>query len=169
MAHTRLSAALERDQCEPVLRREWRFERLGWTALALLLVAGLAGAFGDGVVASAAIRSPDHAVELRYERVIRKDAPAELELRLAPAPGGDSIVVVSLSDDYLAVMEVQRVMPEPVLVRTASGRIEHHLLRPDPSRPMVVRVSLRANAFGARHAVLAVDGRVMSFRQFVLP
>ena len=169
MAHTRLSAALERDQHEPVLRREWRFERLGWAALALLLLAGLAGAFGDGVIASAAIRSPDHAVELRYEGIIRKDAPAELELRLAAAPQADSVVVVSLSEDYLAVMEVQRVMPQPILVRTASGRIEHHLLRPDPSRSMVVHISVRANAVGSRRAILGVDGRLMSFRQFVLP
>ena len=169
MAHSRLSAALERDQREPVLQREWRFERLGWGMLALILAAGVFGVFGDGVVATASSRSADGAVVLRYGRIIRRDAPAELELRLAAAPVADSVVVISLSEDYLGGMDVERVVPEPILVRASSGRVEHHLLRLAPPRPMVVRFSVRANAIGTRRAAFAVDGRVLSFRQLVLP
>jgi hypothetical protein len=169
MAHSRLSAALERDQRDQVLRREWRFERVGWGVLALILVAGSLGVFGDGVVAAASSRSPDGVIVLRYDRIIRRDAPSALELRLSEAHQADSIVVVALTEDYLAAMDVERVMPEPMLVRASSGRVEYHLLRLDPSRPMVVRFSVRANATGSYRAVVGVDGRVLGFHQFVLP
>jgi hypothetical protein len=169
MAHTRLSDELEGDQRDSVLRREWRFERLGWAVLALILVAGAAGVLGDGVVAAASARSTDGTAVLRYDRIIRRDAPTELELRLTAAPGADSLVVVSLAEDYLAAVNVERVVPEPAMVRASSGRVDHHLLRLDRSRPMVVRVSVRANTVGAHHSVLGVDGRVLSFRQLVLP
>jgi hypothetical protein len=173
MARTRLSAALERDQRDPVLRREWRFERVGWAALALILVAGSLGVFGGGVVAAASGRSTDGVAMLQYDRIIRRDAPSTLEVRLSEVPlaatVGDSVVVVSLTEDYFAATDVQRVMPEPMLVRASSGRVEYHLLRLDPSRPMVVRFSVRANAMGTYRAVVGVDGRVLSFRQLVLP
>jgi hypothetical protein len=169
MAHTRLSAALERDQRDEVLRREWRFERVGWIALAVVLVAGIAGMFGDGFVADASSRSADGAAVLSYERIIRQDAPTELQLHLAAASVADSVVVVSIAEAYLAAMDVQRVVPEPVLVRASSGRVEYHLRRLDPSRTMRVRFTVRAAAMGARDAVLAVDGRTLRFRQLVLP
>jgi hypothetical protein len=167
--HARLPNALERDQGEAVLRREWRFERLGWGALALILLAGAVGVFGDGIVAAASYATADGTAVLRYDRVIRRDALAELELRLAAVSPSDSVVVISLSEDYLTAMDVQRVIPEPILVRASSGRVEYHLLRLAPSRSMVVRFSVRANAIGTRHATLGVDGHMMSFRQFVLP
>jgi hypothetical protein len=169
MADTRLSAALERDQRDEVLQREWRFERTGWAALGIVLAAGLVGVFGDGAVAAASDRSADGAVLLRYERIIRQDAPSALELRLAAAPVADSVVIVSLTEEYVAAVELERVVPEPLLVRTASGRVEYHLLRHDPSRPMRIGFSLRASGMGVRHAVLAVGGRALGFRQLVLP
>jgi hypothetical protein len=169
MAHTDLPAALERDQRDEVLQREWRFERAGWAALVLILAAGLAGVFGDGAVAAASSRSADGTAVLHYDRIIRRAAPTELELRLAAAPGADSVVVVSLTEDNLAAMDVQRVVPEPLLVRAASGRVEYHLLRLDPSRAMRVRFSIRATAMGTHPVVLAVGGRTLRFRQLVLP
>jgi hypothetical protein len=169
MAHSRLPAALERDQGTAVLRREWRFERVGRVVLALILSAALAGAFGDGVLATAESRSADGAVTLRYERIVRRNAPSQLEIRLAPARSADSVVVVSLDEQYLAAMDVQRVMPQPVRVRGSSGRVDFHLLRLDPSRAMTIRVFVRAIGSGSYRATLETGGHVMEFRQRVLP
>ena len=169
MAHSRLSTALERDQHEAVLRREWRFERAGWAALAIVLVAGLAGVFGDGAFAAASSRSADDVAVLRYERIIRQDAPTELELHLAAASVSDSVVVVSLTEGYLAAMDVERVVPQPTVVRASSGRVDFHLLQPDPSRSVRVRFSIRATTMGIHRAAMAVDGRTLSFWQLVLP
>ena len=169
MAQFPLSAALERDQREAVLRREWRFERTGWAALAVVLAAGLAGVFGDGVVAAASSRSADGVALLRFDRVIRRAAPAVLELRLAAAPVADSVVVVSLPESYLAAIDVERVLPEPILVRASADRVEFHLLQPGRSQPSSVRFFVRPAAMGTYRAVLAVGGRTLSFRQLVLP
>jgi hypothetical protein len=169
MAHSRLPAALERDQDDAVLQREWRFERAGWVGLALVLSAGLAGAFGGGVLASASSRSAGDAAVLRYDRVIREDASSELELRLAPSLGADSVIVVSLDEDFLAAMNVQRVVPEPIRVRGSSGRVDFHLLRLDRSRTMTVRFSMRATEMGVHRAVLETGGDMLEFRQLVLP
>lgn len=170
MARSRLPAALERDQDAGVLRREWRFERAGWVALGLVLVAGLAGAFGNGVLASASVVSMNGATELQYERFIRHGAPSEIEVWLAPtAIAADSVVVVALDQEYLAMIDVERVTPEPLRVRASGGRVDYHLLRLDPSRSMVVRFAVQPRAMGPRRATLVTAHGSLEFQQFVLP
>ena len=169
MARARLSTTLERDQDEDVLRREWRFERAGWFMLALLLAAGLGGAFGNGALASASVSSVNGAAVLRYDRFIRHGAPTTMELRLAPTTGVDSVIVVSLDDEYLARMSIDRVTPEPLRVRASGERVDYHLLRLDQSRSMVIRFSMQAGTMGTRRATLGTDHGPLEFHQFVLP
>ena len=84
---------------ERALRREWRFERIGWGVIALVLVAGSVGLFGDGRLASASASTTAGGAVVHYERVVRHGAPSEISLRLAPAAGADTIAIVSLDED----------------------------------------------------------------------
>jgi hypothetical protein len=169
MADSRLVASLERDQHEDVLRREWRFERIGWGFVGLLLVAGLVGAFGGGIVASTSIRSANGAVTVEYDRVVRHGASHEIRLRLAPSRTPDTLTVVSVAEAYLAGMEVMRVTPEPLRVRASPGRVEYQLLRLEPDRPMTVVFALDGGTTGTARATLGVGSDTLVFRQFVVP
>lgn len=151
------------------MRREWRFERVGWGAIAVVLAAGLAGLFGGDALASASVSSVDGGAIAHYERIVRHGALSRVELRLAPAATGDSTVVVSIDEEYLRDMDLQRVAPAPLRVRASSGRVEFHLLRLDPAQPMTVVLSLQPGAAGSRRAALRTNHGVLDLRQLVLP
>lgn len=169
MTRTRTAASLELEQDDRILQREWRFERVGWGAIALVLVAGFTGLLGDGAFASASVASADGGTVVRYERIVRHGAPSRVELRLAPASRADTVAVVSLSEDYHSDMDVQRVSPVPLRVRASSGRVEYHLLHLDPGQPMTVVFSIQAGSVGMRRAAVGTRHGVVELRQLVLP
>ena len=169
MERARSATSLELEQDERLLRRDWRFERIGWGVIALSLAAGFAGVFGDGALAEASTASADGGAVVRYDRIVRHGAPSDIELRLAPAAGMDTVIVVSLDDAYLAVVDVERVTPEPVRVRASSGRVEYHLLRPDPARPMTVVLSILPGLAGTRRPTLGTSHGSLELRQLVIP
>lgn len=79
--------ALDMPEGEGVSRAEDWFHRAGWTLLALILLAALAGLLGPGPLSSrTACAGPAFCVE--YERFIRNHAPAELRIRLTHGGGG---------------------------------------------------------------------------------
>jgi hypothetical protein len=56
----------------------WRVQRIGWAMSALGVVAGLAGAFGDGHLAGARIDAPD--LRIHYEQITRAGRQAVIEV-----------------------------------------------------------------------------------------
>lgn len=167
MAHS--VAALDLEVDEGVLRREWRFERFGWGVIAFVLLAGFAGLFGDGPLASVSVASADGGALVRYDRIVRHGTPTEITLHLAPAGGVDTIVVVSLDEKYLGDIDVRDVSPSPLGVRASSGRVEYRLLRLSPTEPMTVVFSVQPGAAGVRRALLGTSHGTLQLPQLVLP
>ena len=113
MARARPVTALDLEQDAGAVRRTWRFERIGWGVIAVAIIGGLAGAFGDGPLSSASVVSADRRVGVQFERVVRYNAPSTLEVRLAPDRVGDTIVTVSLDTAYVRAVEVHHFSDQP--------------------------------------------------------
>jgi len=169
MARARPVTSLDLDQDAGAVRRAWRFERVGWVMIVLAISGGLAGAFGDGLLSSASVVSADGRVGVHLQRVIRYNAPSTLEVRLAPVGAGDTIATVSLDTAYLRVVDVIRVTPQPLRVRTFSDRVEFQVLRPDPARPMTIMFTIEAGARGRHRVRLGTTNGSVEFHQLVLP
>ena len=169
MARERPVMSLDLDQDAGAVRRAWRFERVGWVVIVLAIAAGLAGALGDGPLSSTTVVSADGRVGVRFERVVRYNAPSTLEVRLAPDGVGDTTVIVSLDMAYLRAVEVMRVTPEPVRVRAWSDRIEYQFLRSDPARSMMITFAIQPGAPGRPRVRLETTSGSMAFDQLVLP
>ena len=75
-------------------KREWVWQRAGWVALALFLLAGLAGVFGAGPLANVTVRNA--AGEFEYQRFVRRHADTswEFTLRGGSARDGDADVAI---------------------------------------------------------------------------
>lgn len=151
-----------------LLRREWRFERAGWFAIALVLVMGFAGVFGSGAASNASGATPDGAALLRYERIVRHGAPTGISLRLAPSFPGDSVAVVSLDEDYLASLALTGVLPIPLDARSLDGRVEYRFGR-DPARATTVEFFLIPGSLGGRSTTVRTSHGTLVLRQIVLP
>lgn len=171
MARARPVTSLDQDQVQSAagVRRAWRFERIGWGVIVLAIAGGLAGAFGDGPLSSAAVVSADGRVGVHLQRVIRYNAASTLEVRLAPAGVGDTIASVSLDTAYLRAVDVIRVTPQPVRVRAFFDRVEFQVSRPDPARPLTIMFTIEAGTRGRHRVRLATTTGSVEFHQLVLP
>jgi hypothetical protein len=100
-------------------RREWIWQRVGWILLALLLLAGAAGVFGNGPLADATL---DNAVaSLKYERFVRRDADTRWELTLRDVPAGGT-ADIAIDAAFAAHFEITAIQPEPSSAFLSDGR-----------------------------------------------
>lgn len=89
-------------------RRSWMAERIGWAIVALCLIAGGAGLFGDGPLARRTATAPG--LELRYDAFVRTGAPVSLKVVVA-ARGGTARAAIATS--YLDSVRLEHVTPMP--------------------------------------------------------
>lgn len=147
--------------------RVWRAQRLGWVGLAALVLLGLAGAFGNGVLAVATSRSPDGAVEVKWERIERVGRDSVFRIRsLAPRDGP---LLLLLADGLAEGAEARSVTPLPASESRGPGR---HWLRFDPPEnggPAEIVLKLRSDRPGILRGAIVLDGSSVPLRLFVLP
>ena len=96
-------------------RKWWRFEKIIWPILLLIVVADVLGVFGRGWLAKAHAESPDHALKLDYERVARANTPSIMTFKFGPAAIHNNRVVLFVSESIVKPLGAQRISPQPAL------------------------------------------------------
>ncbi|MFP5236307.1 MAG: hypothetical protein ACLGSD_10420 [Acidobacteriota bacterium] len=96
-------------------RKWWRFEKIIWPILLLIVLADVLGAFGRGWLAKAHAATPDHALTLDYERVARAGTPSIMTFKFGPAAIQNHRIVLFVSDSIVKPLGAQRISPEPAL------------------------------------------------------
>ncbi len=159
---------LEIEQDSEYQRREWRAQKFGWAAMALIIVAALLGLFGPGLFNQAARQGDGFSLE--YERFRRYQAPAELRFYIAEASLPSDQVRLSISQDYLGGVQIQQITPQPDSVLGGAGRLTYVFGRASPRQPVTITFYLTTQQIGplARQASLA-DGSPLPFHQFIFP
>lgn len=92
---------LEIRQDQRFQQREWRLERIGWTLIALFVLAGLLGLLGPGPLSWATARSDGGLVEVEYQRFTHWVADDTVEIRVAPDAVGAGAFEVTLTGDWV--------------------------------------------------------------------
>lgn len=118
---------LQIDQDLAFQRRDWAVQRAGWVAVAVLLVGGLLGVFGQGPLAHARAGGSPGAPALEYDRFVRLGAPTRLVVT-AP-PDGEGPTELWLSRAYAESFTIERVLPEPARVAAEPGRLVYGIRR----------------------------------------
>jgi protein-L-isoaspartate(D-aspartate) O-methyltransferase len=100
-------------------KREWAWQRVGWIALGLILVAGSSGIFGGGPLAETSVQNASG--ELKYQRFVRRHADAEWELRLRRgAASGHADIAFDAS--FASQFKIVGIQPEPTAASLSGGR-----------------------------------------------
>jgi hypothetical protein len=108
---------------DPVFQRKvWRFERVGWVIMALVVFFGLLGLFSGGPLARSEAASADGAFRVRYERFIRAHAANVIHIDLGGGLVGDT-VAIRLSREFLERFQVEQIRPEPARSAAAAEGI----------------------------------------------
>ena len=149
-------------------RRLWIVERIGWTLMALIVVAALGGLFGNGPMSKA--RAGDTSLQLNYERFARYEAPTELRAHVGPELTQGKQLRLWISRDYLDHLEVERTMPPAVANDLAPGRVLYIFNLAQTNTPAQVTFYVRHTGFGKTTGRAGIiGGPEVQFSQFVYP
>lgn len=150
-----------------VQRRVWRAQRFGWAGMALLVLLGLVGAFGDGALAVATSRSADGAIEVKWERIERVGRDGIFRIRtLAPRDGP---ILVLLADGLADGAQTRSVTPVPSSESRSPGRLWLRFDPPEDGGRAEIVLKLRSEQPGILRGTIALDGSSVPLRLFVLP
>lgn len=159
---------LEIGQHEPFQQREWRLERVGWTIIAVLIIAGLAGLLGPGPFSWATSRSDAGLVTVEYQRVTHHEADDAITLTFPAEAVQDGMVTVEVTGSWVAGVDLQGISPEPSdQMAVPEGRA---LTIPvEQAGDTEVHLTFQAQGYGTLSAEMAVGDDSASFTQLVLP
>jgi hypothetical protein len=169
MRHDAGATSLELDQDEGAQRREWRFERLGWLVIALVIAAAIAGVFGDGPVAGASWKSPRPGATVEYPRILRFGASATLTATLLPASATDTLATLAIDRRFLESVDLQRITPEPLEVHASADWVVYRFRRAEAGRPIRIGIAFAPTVVGRMRAFVRTAGGDLDMRVFVLP
>lgn len=150
---------------DPVFqRRAWIAQRVGWGAMAAVVAAALAGAFGDGPASRRVLL--DDGARVVFDRTIRQRSPTTVEIRVPPGLRGE--VAVALDSRYVAAMRLQRVVPFPSRVESGGGTTTFVFAARDGSLDAIF--DFKPAAAGELESEASVAGRSIGrIAQRVLP
>ncbi|MGW7774019.1 hypothetical protein ACTWM0_13825 [Pseudomonas machongensis] len=92
-------------------KRVWRFERVGWYVLVIIVLLALAGLFGNGPLSDAEVVSPDGRVKVEYQRLSRSGTTDNLYITVRGEPGQP--VEIELEGSLLRAASIETMQPEP--------------------------------------------------------
>ncbi|NUT79915.1 MULTISPECIES: hypothetical protein [Pseudomonas] len=145
----------------------WRFERVGWYVLVLLVILTLLGLFSRGPLSSRELQSNDGSLGVKYEAFHRNGSTNTMVIRLKGQP--NAVLEVELGGDWLEGFEVQALQPAPI--RSAgAGRGMTLWVQADERGQASLHLSLLGEGLGSYHSRIATSGgAAVSFNQFIFP
>ncbi len=148
-------------------RRFWRFERVGWLALLMLIALALAGLFSKGPLSHVQARTADARLQVEYERFSRNGAQEDLVISTHSAPGRIHYVV--MGGELLRGYSIETMYPLPAPSRSR-GQDLLVPLQADAQGLATLYLTLRSNGVGRYRGVIGLqDGPALDIGKFIYP
>lgn len=171
---------LELEQDLTLERRSWLAERVGWGAMALVLIAGLLGLFGPGMLNMASAGDSSAPLWLEYGRFWRLLSSTALQVHLNPGAlraskaqnnsDNSSQVRVWLSRDYVDRAHIESVVPAPESVESGSDRVIYTFKVTDRTQPAMVTFNVKPEKAGLLTGRIGLEqDRFVEFTQWIHP
>ncbi|MFB3818962.1 MAG: hypothetical protein ACE147_14960 [Candidatus Methylomirabilales bacterium] len=159
---------LQLDQDLRFTARAWRFERAAWTAMAVVILAALAGVTGGGWLSRAKVEAPGLAAE--YERFLRYQTATSLLVTLRRERPEETSLDLVVDPQLLRGFKVRQVFPEPQATTQEHGGTRYAFPLTASEQDVTVRLELEPDRPGMQETRLARPGRQPArLRQFVWP
>ena len=149
-------------------RASWRFERIGWGILLLILTLALSGLFGGGPLSHARINDTTGQLSIDYERFTRKGSTTEFRVGILSSQDNDE-TRLRIDKGFLSAFQMEALTPEPVEMRTHPEGTEL-IFRTGKTGPFVVSLSLRPQGLGLTSSRFALGNNTpVEFWSFIYP
>jgi hypothetical protein len=151
----------------PFHRKEWVFQRLGWAALALFLLAAASGLLGPGGLSRA--ETGDPALRVAYDRFGRREAELQFAATCRPPAGGHTLRL-AFAAECVRDAELRWIRPEPEsAVAGAQGGVTYVIRRDPQAGEIAVEWALKPEFAGRRSCRIASEGARAGFGQWIWP
>ena len=148
-------------------RKVWRFERLGWYGLVVLIGLTLAGLFSKGPLSSAAASTADGQLRVGYQRFLRNGSSDKLIVHLQGKPREP--LEVEISGELLRGFEVEMLQPQPLKASAAGEGVRLWVLS-DNAGQAIVHLTVRSDGVGSFTTRVSLPtGASLGFSQFIYP
>jgi|SRR5688572_19437271 len=148
-------------------QREWLAERIGWVAIAVILLAAMAGLLGHGPLSHRRHAGVDGLVAAEYDGIGRHHAPARLRIIVANSRP-DREIEVSLPRSFLDAVQIEQIVPEPAATRDDGAEVVYSFRAGDAPHGIIVHHQYdQIGTF--RHQINSPGKQPVVIRQWVLP
>lgn len=149
--------------------KQWTIQRMGWGAMALVVLAAVVGVFGNGPLANATARSSDGAYQVEYARFARHRAPTSIRVILQQGAVGNE-ARIAIERGYADGMQVEQVYPEPESVDVGANEVVYTFKPAADGTAATVLFSALYEDVGRNGGTIAVEGHPpVRLSQFVYP
>lgn len=147
--------------------RVWRFERIGWFIMGLIILAALLGYAGHGLYSGA--EEGDDRLRIEYPRFTRHLSPAQMKIHVGADAVEGGAVTLLLNEDFADSFEIDNVVPMPAQWQAGAGGVRMRIpMRGDA--PGVVRIYMTPQGFGPVSTQVGIDGApALELWQFIYP
>jgi hypothetical protein len=137
-------------------RKWWRFEKIIWPILLLVVLIDLLGGLGRGWLSKTQRSTPDHAFIFDYERIERASTPSIMTLHFGSQATRGGHIVVHVSDSVVQRLGAQRVSPQPAVSALGNGGITY--VFPSNGSPADAQIELQPSFPGLHQFRIQVEG-----------
>ncbi|MFJ5282807.1 hypothetical protein ACIP66_02970 [Pseudomonas sp. NPDC088429] len=145
----------------------WRFERIGWYLLVLIVLMALVGLFSRGLLSSRDVHSADGKLRVEYEMFHRNGSTNSMKISVSAMP--DSAVELELAGQLLDGFRIETLQPEPLRSRSSSQGIRLWL-QTDLDGQAKLYITLRGDGLGFFQSRIVSPGtNGVKLDQFIFP
>jgi len=148
-------------------RRIWRFERVGWYFLVVVVLLTLCGLFSHGLLSSTTVTSAQNDLTVKYERFHRSGGINAMIIHSRGAPGRSHTII--LGNTMMVGFSIDSMQPQPV----SSAGTDHGLrltLTGDDHGDSTLYLAWRSDGLGMFQSGISVEGGgQVSINQFIYP
>jgi hypothetical protein len=151
-------------------RREWVAQRIGWTAMVLVVLAAFVGLLGSGPLARTGASTGDGVLSIEYYRIARHHQPRTLSVTVVPDSVQNGEVQVWLDRAYADKFGLENIVPDPDSTDVEPDRVVYTFTTGQGDGPLTVTFFYKHDGFWRQHVrVGLVDGPSLALTQFMLP
>jgi hypothetical protein len=145
-------------------------QRIGWIAMALVILAGVLGLLGPGPLNDRVAGQKDSPLWVNYKRFGRLQAPLNMQVHAGPSIAKAGLLQLWLDRDYAQGLQLKQVFPEPVRTEVGASRFTFTFPVTGPSAEAIVTFTFEPEQFGSVHGTVGVEGGpTVELDQFIYP
>lgn len=148
-------------------RKVWRFERVGWYALVVLIGLTLAGLFSKGPLSTGHARSADGQLRVEYQKFLRNGSSDGLVIHLQGQ--ARETLEFEIKGELLRGFNIEMLQPQPLKASTAGEGVKLWVLSDDHGQA-TLHLTIRSDGVGNFDTwVSRARGSSVLLSQFIYP